>query len=193
MGHSCAYRRHECANSQRWTAWGRAGGEAYAAFMEARGAFAKIREEVEEIQMMREAAQSLMHDDPKKAANMLETELVPRLVEAGKLADVAKMHQQIAETVRDEDIDVSMDHYRKAADMFLSAGAKSDMVKCKLKLGEFAGTHENYDEAVAMFVEVRASIHPHKRVWCHHQPTTPPLASLLLSPLLPPKEGREGG
>jgi hypothetical protein len=124
--------------------------------MEARSAFAKIGEDIEELQMMREAAQVLTHQDAKLAATMLETELVPRLVEAGKLDEVAKMHRTIAETVKDDDLDLCMEHYRKAADMFLSAGSKSDMVKCKLKIAEMAASHEDYDEAISMFVEVGA-------------------------------------
>lgn len=142
-----------------------AGEDSYNAYMEARAAFVKFGESSEELQMMREAAQVLTHQDAKRAATMLETELVPRLVEAGKLDEVAKMHRSIAETVKEDDIDLCMEHYRKAADMFLSAGSKSDMVKCKLKIAEMSAEHENYAEAITLFVEVSCSQGVPRSLW----------------------------
>lgn len=134
-----------------------AGEEATNAFKEAAALFGKLREPSEELQMLREAATSLTHKDAKEAARMLEEVLVPRLVDAGKLDEVGRMHLQIAESLDGEDVDAAMEHYRQAMNMFTSAGAASEALKCKLKLGQELGRQEMYDEAVDMFVQVRGS------------------------------------
>jgi ribosomal protein L17 len=133
---------------------GLAGEEACNAFLEARALYAKLKDDSEETQMLREAATALVHHDSRKTAKLLEEELVPRLVDAGKFDEVGKLHRQIAETVAEEDMDASLEHYRAAVGMFISGGSRAEALKCQIKIGEMAAVNKDYREAEEMFVAV---------------------------------------
>jgi len=96
----------------------------------------------------------MTHHDAKRAAAMMEASVIPRMVEAGKLSEVAKMHKEIGDVLRDDDMDAALDHYRRAADMYTSAGSATDALKCNLFVAAELASRMEYDAAIPLFVEV---------------------------------------
>ncbi len=77
--------------------------------------------------------------DPKTATVILETEALPRMVDAGRLSQAAKLHQEVAETLEEEEQrEEAMLHYQKAADLFNAENAASTASKCLVKIAFLA-------------------------------------------------------
>lgn len=131
-----------------------AGEEASKAFLEARSMFVKMNDPIEERQALRSAAEALAHYDGKAAAKLIESELLPKLVDNGKFDEAGKLLMQVAQTCEEDDIDGALHHYNGAVDMFTSGGSESNAIKCKLRIAELAGEREDYDTAVRQFTEV---------------------------------------
>jgi hypothetical protein len=77
--------------------------------------------------------------DSRTATELLETEALPRMVDAGRLSQAAKLHQEVAEMFEDEgQLDEAMNNYQKAADFFNAENAASTASKCLGKIALLA-------------------------------------------------------
>lgn len=95
--------------------------------------------------------------DSKTATEVLETEALPRMVDAGRLSQAAKLHQEVAEMMEEEgQYDGAMDNYQKAADLFNAENAGSTASKCLAKIGHLAAQLDppDFDRASIMFAQV---------------------------------------
>jgi hypothetical protein len=77
--------------------------------------------------------------DAKTATELLENEALPRMVDAGRLSQAAKLHQEVAEMFEDEgQLEDAMSNYQKAADLFNAENAASTASKCLGKIALLA-------------------------------------------------------
>jgi len=80
-----------------------------------------------------EAARALIKNgDARSATLLLQEEALPRMVDAGRLAQAAKLHDEVAKLFEDEhEFTEAIEHYGKAADLFSAENSASTAAKAK--------------------------------------------------------------
>jgi tetratricopeptide (TPR) repeat protein len=124
--------------------------------------------------------------DSRTATELLETEALPRMVDAGRLSQAAKLHQEVAEMFEDEgQLDEAMNNYQKAADFFNAENAASTASKCLGKIALLAAQVREREER-RMGRGAGRQRRPRRR----RPPTlsirSPPRTAASTSPLVPP-------
>lgn len=77
--------------------------------------------------------------DSKLATDLLENEALPRMVDAGRLSQAAKLHQEVAEMFEEEgNYAPAIDNFQKAADLFNADNSASTASKCISKVAHLA-------------------------------------------------------
>lgn len=95
--------------------------------------------------------------DSRTATAMLETEALPRMVDAGRLSQAAKLHQEVAEMCEGEgQVADAMEHFQKAADLFAAENAASTASKCLSRVAHLAAQLDppDFEKAADVFAQV---------------------------------------
>jgi len=139
---------------------GKAWASAAKAYESAAKAFQSAKSESDVATCFIEAARAhIKAGDAKTATELLETEALPRMVDAGRLSQAAKLHQEVAEMMEDEgQFEGAMDNYQKSADLFNAENAGSTASKCLAKIGHIAAQCDppDFERAAAVFASVGA-------------------------------------
>ena len=91
------------------------------------------------------------------AMNLIDNEALPRMVDAGRLSQAAKLHQELAEMMEEgEMFEEAMVNFQKAADFFIAENAASTAAKCSGKIAFLAARTDppDYERAAAEFEKV---------------------------------------
>jgi alpha-soluble NSF attachment protein len=94
--------------------------------------------------------------NPDEATQLLESEALPRMVDAGRLAQAAKLHDEVAKIFEDEHaFPQAIEHYGKACDLFSAENSASTAAKSKQNVArlcamldppDYARSSETYAE-----------------------------------------------
>jgi alpha-soluble NSF attachment protein len=130
------------------------------AYKEAAGCYQKAKSESEVAQCFIEASRCFIKaGDSKTATALLETEALPRMVDAGRLSQAAKLHQEVAEMFETEgSFAEAMDNFQKAADLFSAENAGSTASKCLARVAHLAAQLDppDFEKASEVFAAVGA-------------------------------------
>jgi alpha-soluble NSF attachment protein len=120
-----------------------------------RGVQKKAGDELEAAKFYEAAADALRNVDPAGSVRALESDVIPRLIDAGKFGRAAKMLESVAEALeKDEELDTAVDTYGKAADYYAGEKQTSSEQKCRLRVAEIQGRRGQYTAAAKAFEEV---------------------------------------
>jgi hypothetical protein len=88
--------------------------------------------------------------DAKMGTEVLETEALPRIVDAGKLSQAAKLHNEVAEMMESEGaMEEAISHFQQAADLFIAENAASTALKCSTRIAHLSAQMDPPDLARA--------------------------------------------
>ena len=134
-----------------------AGTEAAKAFKEAASCFKKLKDDMEIASCYQEASRALIKaGNSAEATQLLETEAIPRMVDAGRLAPAAKLHEEVAKMFEDEhEFAQAIDHYGKAADLFGAENSASTAAKCKQNIARLSAMLDppDYEKSSETYAE----------------------------------------
>jgi alpha-soluble NSF attachment protein len=88
---------------------------------------------------------------------VLETEALPRIVDAGRLSQAAKLHNEVAEMMESEGAyEEAIRHFTEAADLFVAENASSTALKCVTRVAHLSAQLDppDYARAAEMFERV---------------------------------------
>lgn len=91
------------------------------------------------------------------ATELLETEAVPRLVDAGRMGQAAKLYNEIADLLEAEGLtEQAIANFEKAADMFSAENTATAAQKCMIKVGHLCASKEapEFARAADIFARV---------------------------------------
>lgn len=135
-----------------------AGFSAGKAYKSAAENFQKAKQESEVAQCFIEAARAYIKaGDLGQATTLLETEALPRMVDAGRLSQAAKLHEEVAGMFETEGAWApAMENYQKAADLFQAENSASTASKCLAKVAHLAAQLDppDYEKAAEVFASV---------------------------------------
>ena len=104
-----------------------------------------------------EAARALIHGkDTAQASMLMETEALPRMVDAGRLSQAAKLHEEVGKMFEDEaQYAEAIEHYGKAADLFSAENSASTASKCRISVGRLCAMLDppDFERASEVFAE----------------------------------------
>jgi hypothetical protein len=128
------------------------------AYQNAAANFQKAKSESEVAQCFIEAARCFIKSgDTATATALLETEALPRMVDAGRLSQAAKLHEEVAGMFESEGAHApAMENYQKAADLFSAENAGSTASKCLARVAHLAAQLDppDYEKAAEVFAQV---------------------------------------
>ena len=117
----------------------------------------KLKDEMETTQAYVEASRMLIKaGNPQEATSLLEGEALPRMVDAGRLAQAAKLHDEVAKMFEDEhEFGQAIEHYGKAADLFGAENSASTAQKCKQSVARLSAMLDppDYEKASEAYAE----------------------------------------
>jgi tetratricopeptide (TPR) repeat protein len=131
--------------------------EAARAFKAAAECFKKLKDDTEIAQCYQEASRMLIKaGSPAEATALLEGEALPRMIDAGRLAQAAKLHEEVAKMLEDEhEYAQAMEHFGKAADLFSAENSASTAQKAKQNVARLAALMEppDYEKSSETYAE----------------------------------------
>ena len=131
---------------------------AAATYVKAADCFKKAKSDGDTANCFIEAARCYIKaGDSTTASSLLENEALPRMVDAGRLSQAAKLHQEVAEMYEEGEMFAeAMDNFQKAADFFMAENAASTAAKCSGKIAFLAARTDppDYEKAAAEFERV---------------------------------------
>ena len=131
--------------------------EAARAFKAAAECFKKLKDDTEIAQCYQEASRMLIKaGSPAEATALLEGEALPRMIDAGRLAQAAKLHEEVAKMFEDEhEYAQAMEHFGKAADLFGAENSASTAQKAKQNVARLAALMEppDYEKSSETYAE----------------------------------------
>ena len=131
---------------------------AAATYVKAADCFKKAKNDGDTANCFIEAARCYIKaGDSSTASSLLENEALPRMVDAGRLSQAAKLHQEVAEMYEEGEMFAeAMDNFQKAADFFMAENAASTAAKCSGKIAFLAARTDppDYEKAAAEFERV---------------------------------------
>ena len=95
--------------------------------------------------------------DARMGTEVLETEALPRIVDAGRLSQAAKLHNEVAEMCEQEGAyEEAIRHFQEAADLFTAENAASTALKCITRIAHLSAQLDPPDlgKAAEMFERV---------------------------------------
>jgi alpha-soluble NSF attachment protein len=139
--------------SKKWS-------EAAKAFTAAAGCFKALKDEMEITQCFVEASRMLIKaGSPAEATALLEGEALPRMIDAGRLAQAAKLHEEVAKIFEDEhEYQQAIDNYTKAADLFSAENSAATASKAKQNAARLYAMLEpaDYQKCCELYAECGA-------------------------------------
>jgi alpha-soluble NSF attachment protein len=128
------------------------------AYSKAGECFVKCKSEGEAGNAYTEAARAWVKaGDGKAATELLTNEALPRMIEAGRLSQAAKTHNEIAELLEaDNMIEDAIENFEKAADLFAAENTTTSMHKCLIKAAHLYAMTEppSLEKAAELFIRV---------------------------------------
>ena len=117
-----------------------AGMEAGKAFRRAAECYVKIKDEHGAATAYIEAARAYIKGgDGKTGTEVLENEALPRIVDAGRLSQAAKLHGEVAELFEDEGLTPeAISHFQSAADLHYAENANSTALKSLTRIAHLS-------------------------------------------------------
>jgi hypothetical protein len=111
--------------------------QAGAAFKRAAEQFLRTKDNTEVTGCYREAAQAyILGKDTHQATSLIENECLPRLVDAGRMSQAAKLHEEVAKMFEDgQEFEKAIEHYGIAADLYTAENAASTASKSRVSVG----------------------------------------------------------
>ena len=84
--------------------------------------------------------------DTAQATALIENECLPRLVDAGRMSQAAKLHEEVAKLFEDGlELESAIDHYGKAADLFAAENSASTASKSRVNVARLCAMTEPPD------------------------------------------------
>ncbi len=124
-----------------------ADGNAAQAFKRAAECFKVTKDVTEVTGCYREAAMCCVAaKDTAQATALIENECLPRLVDAGRMSQAAKLHEEVAKLFEDGlELESAIDHYGKAADLFAAENSASTASKSRVNVARLCAMTEPPD------------------------------------------------
>jgi alpha-soluble NSF attachment protein len=128
------------------------------AYSKAADCFKKAKNDGDTANCFIEAARCYIKaGDSKTATSLIENEALPRMVDAGRLSQAAKLHEEVAGMLEEAEMyEDAMTNYQKAADFFSAENAASTAAKCSGKIAFLAAKTDppDYERAAQEFERV---------------------------------------
>jgi alpha-soluble NSF attachment protein len=130
------------------------------AFTRAAECYKQLKDEMEITSCYTEAAKMMVKaGNAAEASALIEAEALPRMIDAGRLAQAAKLHEEVAKIFEDEhEYQQAIDNYTKAADLFSAENSAATASKAKQNAARLYAMLEpaDYQKCCELYAECGA-------------------------------------